>query len=212
MKIIIQIIGFSIITFSTFSQINSLGTDFEKMNLLFEKWKTNQVKLGNLKNNCSEFNLEKWTQETRFGLIQNQFDVSFADLNGDGKIDGLFKISYSDCAQGNGDVGTPKFTEVLIVSNPNGYQLDEYIIDHLKFTFKKFKLKHTNNPSERIYDLTISKNHILGKFILWRDEDCYACSSLKGWINIDLNNNSIIFTLVDSKTNSGIDTANYRIK
>lgn len=212
MKTLILIISFSTICFSSFSQIKSLSTDFEKMNLLFEKWKTDQVKLGNLKNNCSEFNLEKWTEETRFGLIQNQFDVSFADINGDGKIDGLFKISYSDCAQGNGDVGTPKFTEVLIVSNPKGYQIDEYIINHLKVTFKKFKLKHTKNPSERIYDLKITKNNILGNFILWREDDCYACSSLKGWINIDLITNLITFTLVDSNTNSIIETADYKFK
>lgn len=208
------VVNFNCFSHGKIDMSNSSQQSIIDMNLKFESWKMNEIKLGHFRSNCDGFNFDTYNKNneySRFGLDKTRYAVSYGDFNNDKLIDGLFTIYFDDCAQGNGYIEWPEDSHLLVLSSKSGYSVDNFYLNKIYNSLKSLKKNLTRDDRGYIYNLSISNGAIGGELTLWKPEDCNGCSSIGGFWGLNKNKNEITFNLTN-KSNEIILEKSFKLR
>lgn len=152
-----------------------LNNEYIKIFTKYEEWKSLQYKTG-------EYLTEKdcnLTKEGGWG-IPRDIQVSYSDINGDNKIDGLITFSPDMCGGGNATMNVQ--IQVLILSKGTDYFVDD------KF-FNKIEEKYGGGIIE-----SVSDGVFFGTQYEYGENDGRCCPSIKKPFIIDYKTKKLTFT------------------
>lgn len=157
---------------------------------LFQNWRNEEIRLGHFfaKDSCNP----AWFQEHEFnGTIDAEWGIpdldevgfSYADLNGDGKLDALIQFNPIQCDGGNASMWSQ--ITLFALSGKNQYTLTESI-DVSKF-------KNTDFDKNGFYWLdSIAENRIIGTYIEFLEDDGHCCPSIQKQVIFDFKKKSCV--------------------
>lgn len=140
----------------------------------FEQWKTSAIKNGSYANaaNCNMERVTKDGYKGPFTGIPEEISIHYADVNGDGKLDGLVTFHPKQCDGGNAMMNAQD--RVLILSKGTGYTADAKYINNIEK--QKDGWLSVTGASDGI---------IFGTYYNYTAEDGRCCPSIKKPFTID---------------------------
>ena len=156
-----------ILTFSCIG-VQAQSTGYTQIMTRFEQWKTAQYKSGQYatEKNCNPATVLKEGYAGPEMGIPKDLHVSFTDINGDGKMDGLVLFGPVQCDGGNASMNAQ--VSVLILSGGTGYSADDSFIDKIETGLGSGWLRIESALDGIIY----------GTFHDYTDEDPRCCPSI----------------------------------
>ena len=166
---------FSILLLFAVSSIQAQsGTSYSKILAAFEQWKSNAIKNGSYASaaNCK---MEIVTKDGYKGPntgIPQDLSIHFADINGDGKLDGLFTFHPQQCDGGNAMMNAQD--RVLVLSKGTTYTTDATYISNIE------------QKKEGWFTVTGAlEGMIFGTYNEYGPEDGRCCPSIRKPFTID---------------------------
>ena len=184
-------IKFSIIAFlfaCITVKVNGQGkSEYAQIINKFEQWKVIQYKKGTYetKKRCNMDTVSKEGYNGPGVGIPKDMDISFTDINNDGKLDAIVTFHLDQCDGGNALMNAQ--IRVLILSNGITYVTDDTFIDKIESRFKKGWL-NIESATEGTF---------FGMYYEYKDTDGRCCPSVRRPIQIDYKTRKL--TLTDSK-------------
>jgi len=163
----------------------------EKIQKVFKGWETREIKAGHFfaSDSCNQ----EWFIDHKFdGTIDQEWGIpdsseikfSFADLNNDGKLDGLVTFTPDQCDGGNASMWTQ--LQLFLLSDKEDYK----IID----TIQVDKFSSTEFDSLGFYWLdSIAANKIFGTYIEFKGNDGHCCPSINKPVTFDFVKRKLTF-------------------
>ena len=150
----------------------------------FENWKVKQFEQGKFAtdNNCIPDTVIKETYKGPDMGIAKDLDVSFTDINHDGKTDGLITFHPNQCDGGNALMNAQ--IRVLILSTPKGYVTDDTVINKIEQKYSTGWLMIEN----------VSENVLYGTYYNYKKGDGHCCPSIKKKFELDYLTRQLTFT------------------
>ena len=150
----------------------------------FEQWKAIQYKKGTYETE-KRCNMDTVTKDDYKGAgigIPKDIDISFTDINNDGKLDAIVTFHPDQCDGGNALMNAQ--TRVLILSNGTTYVTDDTFIDKIESRYKKGWL-NIDNATEGTF---------FGTYYEYKDTDGRCCPSVRRPIQIDYKTKKMTFS------------------
>jgi hypothetical protein len=111
-----------------------------------------------------------------FPSDSTEYNFSFADLNNDGRLDGLVVFKPVQCDGGNGSIWTQ--FQVLILSKKSIYNVSD--------TLRVDRFASTPFDSLGFYWLnSIANDKIFGTYFEFKPDDGYCCPSIQRPVTFD---------------------------
>ena len=150
------------------------GTSYSKIMAAFDQWKATAIQKGKYASaaNCK---MEIVTRDGYKGPatgIPQELSIHFADINGDGKLDGLFTFHPQQCDGGNAMMNAQD--RVLVLSKGSTYTADASYISNIEQ--KKDGWLSVTGALEGI---------IYGTYYEYGPDDGRCCPSIKKSFTID---------------------------
>ncbi|MBL0269789.1 MAG: hypothetical protein IPP99_14250 [Chitinophagaceae bacterium] len=166
---------FSILCLFAVSSIQAQnGTSYTKIMAAFEQWKTSSIQKGKYATaaNCK---MEIVTKDGYKGPntgIPQDLSIHFADINGDGKLDGLFTFHPQQCDGGNAMMNAQD--RVLVLSKGTAYTTDASFISNIE------------QKRDGWFSVTGAlEGMIFGNYYEYGPDDGRCCPSIKKSFTID---------------------------
>lgn len=140
----------------------------------FETWKTNAIKTGKYASaaNCKMETVTKDGYKGPFTGIPEEISIHYADINGDGKLDGLVTFHPQQCDGGNAMMNVQD--RVLILSKGTGYTTDAAFISNIE-----------QKKDGWLSVSGVSGGTIFGTYYNYAAEDGRCCPSIRKPFTID---------------------------
>jgi hypothetical protein len=149
----------------------------------FEQWKSTQYKNGSYatEKNCNPATVLKEGYKGAWMGIPKDINISFTDINGDGKLDGLVLFNPDQCDGGNASMNAQ--VRVLIFSGTATYSTDDSLIDKIEAGLKSGWLNIEKAAYGTLY----------GTFYDYADEDPRCCPSISRAFMVDFKTKKLEF-------------------
>lgn len=182
----------TMLVFSLFACNNSQERNIELAFKQYDIWRVNQLNTEKYFDKCPPEEEEIDIEFTRYSLptlddLENEDDLVFIDtncidFNKDKKIDFLFKLRPYDCAEGAGLLSMHPPIHLLVVSNENGYTMNDTIVKSVNTKVKELIDYSFDSYADWIYldTLYMKGENIFGKgaFYVWLNDDSSCCPSI----------------------------------
>lgn len=180
-----------VLIFNLFSCNNTQEKNIELALKQYDIWRINQLNTEKYFDKCPPEE-EIDTEFTRYSLpkledLGNEngyvsIDTNGIDFNKDKKIDFLFKLRPYDCAEGAGLLSMHPPIHLLVVSNENGYELNDTIVNDVNTKIRELINYSFDSYADWIYldTLYMKGENVFGKgtFYVWLDDDSSCCPSI----------------------------------
>jgi len=150
----------------------------------FEQWKVIQHKKGTYETE-KRCNMDTVTKDGYNGSgigMPKDINISFTDINNDGKLDAIVTFHPDQCDGGNALMNAQ--TRVLILSNGITYVIDDTFIDKIESRYKKGWLNIENATGGTFF----------GAYYEYKDTDGRCCPSVQRPIQIDYKTKKVTFS------------------
>jgi len=162
----------------------------KKIRKLFKNWEAKEIRLKHFfaEDSCNPSYYEKHEGDNSYNggwgfPDSTRIEFSFADLNGDGKLNGLVTFVPDQCDGGNASMWTQ--LQIFFISGKKKYRITDEI------DVKEFS--GTDFDEKGFYWLdSISKNKICGRYIEFKDSDGHCCPSTNWLVTFDFKARKII--------------------
>jgi hypothetical protein len=172
---------------TTSGQVDN-STEKKKIKELFVEWQTQEIKAKHFlpKDWCNPDSFlrhkSKENLDSIMGLIYGfpsdsiEYKFSYADLNGDGKLDGLVVFTPDQCDGGNASMWTQ--WQVFLLSKKGNYNITD--------TLHVDRFASTAFDSLGFYWLdSIATDKIFGTYIEFKANDGHCCPSIQRPVKFD---------------------------
>lgn len=180
MKIFITLLFLCLIRHSNAQSKSEYVLIIEK----FLTWKSQQIKKGTYASdkNCNPTTVSKESYKGSSTGISSDIQTSFADINGDQRIDAIVTFNPFLCDGGNALMNAQ--IRVLILSKGTSYYTDDTYIDKIEKQYKDGWLN-----IERA-----SEGTFFGTYYEYKEDDGRCCPSIKKRFTIDYKTKKLVFT------------------